>query len=137
MRFKIAFSVFTSLTNALALVGIPRTRLFNDVFFNRHVDKFTALGNALTIHNINNGSLKRRCNFIFNHFDFGAIANNIGTVFDLLRTAHFHTHSGIKLQRPTARRNFRIAEYNTDFFPDLVDEQGNCFGFIDRPRQLS
>src|SRR5579859_1200111 len=108
------FGVLTSLTQTNITTGKPGTTLLDQAHFQTKVNQTTFARNALTIHNIELGSLKGRSHLILHHTDARAVAHSILSLFDSIGTTNIQTHRGVEFEGFAARRRFGIAKHHTD-----------------------
>src|SRR5699024_9159894 len=64
------------------------------------------------------------------------VPNHFISLFQCFRTAHFQPDGGIKFQCTATGGCLRVAEHDTHFFTDLVDENGGGFRFADGTGKL-
>ena len=125
-NFRVFFQPHAHIVFALAdfstVVAVPSAGFFDDVVFHAQIDYFAFPAHAFAVENIEFGLAERRRNFVFNHFNFGFIAQNVVAFFDLAGAADIEAHGSVEFQRVTAGSGFRAAEHHADFHADLVDE---------------
>ena len=65
-----------ALANLLALVGIPGTRLIDQLALNPQIDQLTLLGDTGTVHDLEISLLEGWRHLVLDYFDSGPVAKN-------------------------------------------------------------
>ena len=76
--------------------------------------------------------LERRRDLVLDDLDLGFVADHFVARFNGTGTADIQAHGGIEFQGVAASRRFRAAEHDADFHADLVDENDQGVGAVDR-----
>ena len=129
---QVILGVLTSLTDADITVGEEGAAFGNDFELGGEVEDITGFGDAFVEHDIELGSAEGRRDFILNHLDAGAIADDFVANFDGLNAAHIETDRGIELECLTTGGGFRVAEHDADLLAELIGEDDSGFGLVDR-----
>ena len=84
------------------------------------------------------GFRERRRDLVLHHFHLDVIANGIaGGVFESVLAPDIDANTGVKFQRFPARRGFRIAEHDADFFTQLIGKNAGGLGFAQQRGQFA
>ena len=126
-----------TLTQAHIAHGEPCAGLVHDAVFDAQIDQLACARNALAVHNVELGLLKRGRDLVFDHLDTGVAADHLGAVFQVLHAAHIQAHGCIELKRAAAGRHLRAAVDHAHLFAQLVDENRHAVALGDRARQLA
>src|SRR4029077_10610872 len=124
--------VFTALTEALVLVGVPGAALLDDVGSGRELEQVAFHGEAFAVEDVEFDFLERSGHLVFDHLDASPVADDVLAVLESGDTTNVKTHGGIELEGVTTGGGFRVAEHDADFHPDLVDEDHEGLAAIDR-----
>ena len=65
------------------------------------------------------------------------VADAFRPLFEGFSFADVDADGGVEFERPPAGGDFRAAVGDADFFPDLVDEDGDGFGTADKAGELA
>ena len=114
--------VLTALANSLAIVGIPRTGLFDHILLNTQLQNLAGSVNTLTVKNLEFSLTKWRGYFVLHHFHPSLVAHNLVAIFHRTDSANIQSHRRVKLQCITTGCRFWGAEHHTNFHSDLVDK---------------
>src|SRR5215213_2349246 len=120
--FHRLFSVFPSLSQALAFIRKPGATLLHRSLHYGEIEQIAFTRNSLAVHNVEFSLAKWRRHFVLRHFHFRAIAGYAIAVFDRADTTNIESQGRIELERATAGRRFRIAKHHSDLLADLIDE---------------
>lgn len=129
VRLECVFGGIASLGDLSAFVADPGAAFLEDVFFEGEIQKGAGRGNALVIHDVEFRFGEWRSDFVFDDFEFGAVAYDhpLGSL-DRSDAADVTTHTRIEFEGLAARCGFRIAKHDADFFADLVCENNDGVG---------
>src|ERR1700749_1585383 len=118
--------VFASLANALAVIGKPGPRFFDDASLNTQINQLSALRYSLAIHDIEIDDFERRRHLVLDDLDARLVADDLVPLFDRADAPDVETDRGVELECVAARRGLRIAEHHTNLVPDLIDKDHHC-----------
>src|SRR5581483_1158367 len=114
--------VLAALTETEIAVGEPGARLLDDLVLQTDIQQFAHLGDAFAVADIELRLPERRGALVLDDFDFDAGADDFLPFLDLIGAADVEAYGGVELQGAAAGGRFRVAEHDTNFFTDLVDE---------------
>src|SRR4029077_4461625 len=115
-------SVLLTLTELVALVGVPGARLAYDALLHAEVDQAALAADPGAVEDVELGHLERRGHLVLHDLDAGPGADRVGTVLERLDPAYVQPDRGVELERLAAAGRLRAAEHHADLFPELVDE---------------
>ena len=75
MLLQIGARVVAALTDALALVGIERAGLLDQVVLHGQIQQLTGPGDALAVEHVHHAGAERRRDLVLDDFDLGAVAD--------------------------------------------------------------
>src|SRR5438309_1027842 len=107
-----SLGVFTSLANALAVIGKPGARLLDDAGLNAQIDQFAALRYPLTVHDIEIDDFEGRRHLVLDDLHACLIADDLVPLLDRANTPDVETNRGVEFECVAARRGLRIAEHH-------------------------
>src|SRR5260370_24669420 len=114
-----SLGVFTSLANALTVIGKPGARLLDNAGLNTQIDQFAALRYPLAVHDIEIDNLERRRHFVLDDFDAGLVADDLVPLLNCADAPDVETDRSVEFECVAARRGLRIAEHHADFVAGL------------------
>src|SRR5579863_5251491 len=129
--------VFAALTDALAVVAVPGARFLDDIVGNGQVEDVAFAADAFAVENVELGFAEWCGHFVLDDLDFGAGADHLVAFLDGGDAADVDANGGVELEGAAAGGGFGIAEHDTDFFADLVDEDQCGARFGDRAGELA
>ena len=129
--------VLPSLAELLALVGVPGTGLLHDAELDRDVKDRTLSGDPRPVHDVELGGAEGRGALVLRDLYPCAVARHLRAVLDLLDTSDVEADGRVELERPASGSDLRAAVYHTDLFSQLVDEDRDRLGLVDRAGQLA
>src|SRR3989338_7255075 len=135
--FQEIANCITALPQLLMVVRQPGSRFFKHLMLNGNVNDTGRTRNSLIEHNIEFRSFKRSGAFVFYDFKFYTISNYFLTFFDRADTSDIKPHGRIELKSFPAWGSFGVAEHDSNFLPQLIDEDNTSFGAIDTRREFS
>src|SRR3974390_2665254 len=91
--------VFAALSDAVALVAEPRTRLLHQVHVDRQVEEVAFMRDAFAVHNVELGLAEGRSGLVLHDLDLRTIADNLIALFDGADAANIDAHRGVDFQR--------------------------------------
>src|SRR5260370_1915940 len=123
-----SLGVFTSLANALAVMGKPGARLLDNAGLNTQIDQFAALRYPLAVHDIEIDNLERRRHFVLDDFDAGLVADDLVPLLNCADAPDVETDRSVEFECVAARRGLRIAAHHADFVAELAYRELHCAG---------
>ena len=126
-----------ALTDLVALIRVPSTRLVEDIHIGTDIDNFTFAGNTLAVDDLEFSLFERRRNFVLHHLHAGFVTQNFITLLDTAGTANIHTNRGVELQCVTAGGCFRRTVNHTDLLTNLVNEDNQSVGLLNAGSELT
>ena len=126
--FQEITDVILTLSDAIAVIAVPGTRLINDIELHAEVDDLTFMGDAFSIKDLELSLLEGRGHLVLHYLDAGFITDDFIALLDCPDAADIQPHRGVELQCITARGGFRRAEHHADLHADLVDENNDTVG---------
>ena len=112
-------------------VAEPGAGFADDVVFDAEVEDFADFGDAFAEHEVEFADAERRGDFVFDDFDFDAVADVLVAVFDGLSASDVDADGGVEFEGVAAGGGFGVAEEYAEFFAELVDEYAAAAGFAD------
>ncbi len=111
------------MTKACAVATKPSAFFLNDTNLYTEIENGSNAGDPFVEEDVKFCDLKGGCHFIFYNFYFDAVSD-FGAVggFDSTDAADIEADGGVEFEGFTTGGRFGIAEYDADFFSDLVDE---------------
>ncbi len=97
MLHQEALYVFTTLTNAIAVVAKPRAGFLYDISGNCGIQKIPFLRNTFSIHDVKLHHLKGRGHLVLYNLYLGTVAYALLPYLNGIHLAHIKTHGGIEL----------------------------------------
>src|SRR5439155_16217617 len=128
MFLKELLGRLASLSDSLAAKRIPSAAFLYDSHLASEVDDFAIAGDAGSIENVELRFFERGCYFVLDDFHPRAAADDIVAFFQRSDAADIHAHGGVKLERVAASGGFGVAEHDTNFHANLVDEDDHGLG---------
>src|SRR5690348_157131 len=129
--------VFAALADALARVAVPRAGFLNDVVGDGEIEHIALTADAFSVENVELGFAEGRGHLVLDDLDLGARADDGIAFLDGGDAADVDTDRGVELECATAGGGFGVAEHDTDFFADLVDENQRGAGLGYRSGELA
>ena len=114
--------VVLALTDLVAVVRVPGTRLLDDVMYHAKLDDFAFTRNTFTVENIEQRLAKRRRDLVLDDLHPRFIADDFLAALDRANAADVEPHRGIELECVAAGGRLRVAEHHADLHPDLINE---------------
>src|SRR5439155_3327223 len=106
----------------------PSAAFLYDSHLASEVDDFAIAGDAGSIENVELRFFERGSHFVLDNFHPRAAADDIVAFFQRSDAADIHAHGGVKLERVAASGGFGVAEHDTNFHANLVDEDDHGLG---------
>src|SRR5476649_1672794 len=135
--FQEGARIILTLADTFAVIAVPGTRLLDDLRIRTQIEDLAFARRAFSIKDVEVGFLERRRDLVLDDLDLGFVADHFVARFDRAGTADVQAHGSVELQGVTAGRRFRAAEHDADFHADLVDEDDQRVGAVDRAGQLA
>src|SRR5471032_651527 len=129
--------IILTLADTFAVIAVPGTRLLDDLRIRTQIEDLAFARRAFSIKDVEVGFLERRRDLVLDDLDLGFVADHFVTRFDRAGAADVQAHGSVEFQGVTAGRRFRAAEHDADFHADLVDEDDQRVGAVDRAGQLA
>src|SRR5210317_1667517 len=126
-----SLNIFAALAHTLSSVGVPGATLIDDVKSCGHVQNVPFPGDPLAVHNIELSHLEGRSQLVFYRFDPRSATNTLLAVLNGAYPPNVQPYRGIELEGITTGGGFWIAEQNSNFHADLIDENHRGPGFAD------
>src|SRR5688572_22451337 len=120
--FDEQFGVLTALAEADVAVGEPGTGLLDDLVLDADVEELAGLGDAFAVADVELRLPEGCGHLVLDDLHLDARADHFLAFFDLVRAADVQAHGRIELESPAAGGGLRVAEHDTNFFTNLVDE---------------
>ena len=137
MLLQIELCVVTALPDALVPNREPAAGLVDELQLHGKIYEFSPLGNALAVHDIEDGLFKRRRDLVFDDLGARAVADDLGAVLDGLGPANIDTNGRVELERVAARGRLGVSVHDADLHTKLVDEDDDAVRFRDVAGKLS
>ena len=137
MLLQIELCVVSTLPDALVPNREPAAGLVDELQLHGKVYEFSPLGNALAVHDIEDGLFKRRRDLVFDDLGARAVADDLCAVLDGLGPANIDTNGRVELERVAARGRLGVSVHDADLHTKLVDEDDDAVRFRDVAGKLS
>src|SRR5579875_1968289 len=132
-----ALGILPALTELLPPIGVPGPGLLDDAQVDGHVDERALPADPLAVHDVDLGLAERGRRLVLDHLHPGAVPDYLRALLDGFDPTDVETDRGVELQRPAARRGLGAAEHDADLLAQLVDEDGDGVGPVQRGCQLA
>src|SRR5439155_4199819 len=94
-------------------------------------------GDAGAEEDVELGELDRRRDLVLRHLYADTVANRLDALLERLDSPDVESHRGVELQRPAARRRLGIPEHDADLLAQLVREDADGVGAVERAGELA
>ena len=129
--------VLTSLAEPLVAEREVRARLRDDLPLETDVEDGALPRDAVPVDHVELRLLERRRDLVLHDLHADAVADRLRPLLERLDAPDVESHRGVELQRATARRHLRRAEHDPDLLAELVREQADRVGAVQRAGQLA
>src|SRR5439155_13668310 len=129
--------VLASLAQPLVAEAKVRTGLLDDLALDPAVEDRALPGDAAPVDDVELGLLERRCHLVLHHLDTDAVSDRLDALLEGLDAPDVEAHGGVELQRATAGRRLGGAEHDADLLAELVREEADRVGAVERARELA
>src|SRR6185436_1314585 len=109
-------------------VGEPGAGFLDDLVLDADVEELAGLGDAFAVADVELRLAEGCGHLVLDDLHLDARADHFLPFLDLVRAADIQTHGGVELEGPAAGGGLRVAEHDTNFFTDLVNENHARFG---------
>ena len=137
MLLQIELCVIPALPDALVPNREPAAGLVDELQLHGKVYEFSPLGNALAVHDIEDGLFKRRRDLVFDDLGARAVADDLCAVLDGLGPADVDTNGRVELECVATRGRLGVSVHDADLHTKLVDEDDDTVRFCDVAGELS
>jgi len=115
----------------------PRARLRQDARRDADVEQSALAADALVVHDVELGDAERRRHLVLHALDPRSRADRVGAGLQRLDATDVQPHAGVELQGTSARRRLGIPEHHADLLAQLVREQSDRVGAVERACELA
>ena len=122
---------FAALGELGVAVAEPGAAFLDDFVFDAEVDDFAEAGDAFAEDEVELADAEWGCDFVFDDFDFDAVADVDVAFFDALCASDVDADAAVEFEGVAAGGGFGAAEEDSDFFAELVDEDAAAVGLAD------
>lgn len=130
--------VLPALSDLGIIVGIPCTALHHDAAVGCQIQDIAHCGDPLSKHDVKLRLPERRCDLVLYNFHSGPVADDLAALLQSLDPPDVQPDRRIEFQRTASGSRLWIAEHDSDFLPELIDEDDHAVGLADdRCRFLS
>jgi len=129
--------VLPALAEPLVAEAEVRAGLGDDLSLERRVEDGALPGDPRAVDDVELGLLERRRNLVLDHLDADAIADRLHALLEGLDPADVEPDRRVELERATARRRLRVAEHDADLLAQLVREDADRVGAVERSGELA
>ena len=129
--------VQAALTEALVLEAEVRARLLHDLPLEAGIEHGALPRDAGAVHDVELRLLERRRDLVLHDLDADAVADRLDAVLQRLDAADVEAHRGVELQRAAAGRRLGVPEHDADLLAELVREEADRVGAVERARELA
>src|ERR1022692_1222802 len=129
--------IVLALSDAFALVAVPRAGFFHQIVQHTELDELAFLGDAGAVQERELGLAERRRLLVLDDFDASQRSDHFLATLDRADAPNVQAHGRIEFQRVAAGGGFRIAEHDADLHSDLIDEYHDGVRALDVAGQLA
>src|SRR3954468_24332679 len=129
--------VLPPLAQALFVEAEVRPGLLDDLPLEPGLEDRPFPGNARAVNDVELGLLERRRDLVLHDLHSDAVADRLDAFLERLDTADVEPDRRVELQRPAARGRLRRAEHDADLLAQLVREEADRVGAVERARELA
>ena len=129
--------VVLALADLLAVVGVPRAGLLDDVVRDAELDDLAFARDALAVQDVEQRLAERRRDLVLDDLDARFVADDLLALLDRADAADVEAHRRVELERVAAGGGFGIAEHDADLHADLVDEDDERVRALDVGGELA
>src|SRR3954468_7440117 len=129
--------VLPALAESLVLEAEVRAGLLDDLPLDCGVENRALPGDPGAVDDVELGLLERRRDLVLHYLHAHAVAVGLDAVLERLDPPDVEPDRGVELQRATAGGRLRVAEHHADLLAQLVGEQADRVGSVERARELA
>ncbi len=129
--------VLASLAEPLVAVGEVRARLLDDLPVEPDVEHRALPGDPVAVDDVELGLLERRRDLVLHHLDADAVADRLDALLERLDAADVEADGRVELERATSGRRLGVPEHDADLLAQLVREDRNGAGLVQRAGELA
>ena len=129
--------VLTALPEPLVAEAEVRAGLLHDLPLERGVEDGALPRDPGAVDDVELRLLERRRDLVLDHLHAHAVAERLDAFLERLDAPDVEPHRRVELQRAAARGRLRVAEHDADLLAQLVREDADRVGAVERARQLA
>ena len=129
--------VLAALAEPFVAEAEVRARLRDDLALDARVEDGALPRDPLAVDDVELGLLEGRGDLVLRDLDADAVADRLDAVLERLDAADVEAHRGVELERPAARRGLGVAEHDADLLAQLVREDADRLGAVERAGELA
>src|SRR4051812_12016982 len=124
--------ILPPLAEPLLLEAEVRTGLLHDLALEARVQDRALPGDAGAVDDVELGLLEQRCDLVLDHLHADAVAVRLDAVLQRLDPPDVEADRRVELERTTAGSRLGIAEHDPDLLAELIREQADRVGPVER-----
>src|SRR5262249_2704720 len=128
--------ILASLSEPLVAEAEIRARLREDLPVERRVEHCAFPGDAGAVDDVELRLLERRCGPVLHDLDAPPVTERLDAVLERLDAADVEANRRVELQRATAGCRLGVPEHDADLLAQLVREDADRVGAIERAGEL-
>src|ERR1044072_4374263 len=129
--------VLPALSEPLVAVAEVRARLLHELLLEADLEDRALPGDPVAVDDVELRLLERRRLLVLHDLDAHAVADCLDALLQGLDAPDVEPDRGVELQRAAARSRLRVAEHAAHLLPQLVREDGDGAGAVERARELA
>src|SRR4029077_8316019 len=114
-----------------------RARFRDDLPLDADVENRALPGEAGAVHDVELGLLERWRDLVLHHLDADAVADRLDAFLQRFDAADVEADRRVELERASAGRRLRAAEHDADLLAELVREETDRVGAVERACELA
>ena len=129
--------VLASLAETVVSEREVRTGLLDDLLLQPGLEHRPLPGDAVAVDDVELGLFERRCDLVLHDLDPHAVAVGLDAVLQRLDAANVEPHGGVEPKRTATRGRLGVAEHDADLLAQLVREEADRVGPVERAGELA
>src|SRR5687767_7567303 len=129
--------VLAALSEALVAVAEVRAGLLDELPLDGDIEDASLPRDAIAVDDVELGLLEGWRHLVLHDFDANAVADRLHALLQRLDAADVEADRGVELQRPPARSRLGVSEHDPDLLAQLIREDRDGAGAVERPRELA